>query len=142
MALTTVDHGGLAVTTELFYLACAATLTALLWVPYILDRFGTWGIADTFGYPKHPAAQSSWAVRLMKAHANAIENLAVFAALVLVAHETGVNSQGTALAAAAYFWARLVHVLAYAFAVPYVRTLAFLAGFGAQMVFAWQVLVA
>ena len=129
-------------TTELFYLACVATFTALLWAPCILDRFGTWGLADTFGYPERPPAQSPWAVRLMRAHANAIENLAVFAALVLVAHLAGAHGEGTVLAAAVYFWARVVHALAYAFAVPYVRTLAFLAGFGAQMVFAWQVLVA
>lgn len=129
-------------TTELFYLACVATFTALLWAPYILDRFGTWGLADTLGYPERPAAQSAWAVRLMRAHANAIENLAVFAVLVLVAHLAGANGEGTALAAAVYFWARVVHAIAYLFAVPYVRTLAFLAAFGAQMVFAWQVLVA
>ena len=129
-------------TTELFYLACTATLTALLWAPYILDRFATRGLASTIGYPERPAAQSPWAVRLMQAHSNAVENLAVFTALVLVAHATGANGEGTALAAAVYFWARLVHAVAYALAVPGVRTLAFLAAFGAQMVFAWQVLVA
>lgn len=129
-------------TTELFYLACVSTLTALLWVPYILDRFATWGLVDTLGYPTHPKPQSPWATRLMHAHDNAIENLAVFAALVLVAHETGADGAGTAMAAAVYFWARVGHAIAYAFAVPYLRTLAFLVGFGAQMLFAWQVLVA
>ena len=39
-----------------------------------------------------------------------------------------------------YFWARLVHVLAYTFAVPWVRTLAFAVGFFAQAVIAWQIL--
>jgi uncharacterized MAPEG superfamily protein len=39
-----------------------------------------------------------------------------------------------------YFWARLVHVFAYTFAVPWVRTLAFTAGFIAQAVIAWQIL--
>ena len=29
--------------TELFYLACVAILTGLLWVPYILDRVAVWG---------------------------------------------------------------------------------------------------
>ncbi len=36
-------------TTELFYLACAATLTALLWAPYILDRFATRGVRRADG---------------------------------------------------------------------------------------------
>jgi uncharacterized MAPEG superfamily protein len=44
------------------------------------------------------------------------------------------------MACAAYFWARLVHLLAYTFKVPWVRTLAFVVGFVAQMTLAWQVL--
>lgn len=128
-------------TTELFYLALAALLTALLWIPYILDRFARWGIGDTVGYPMDPPAQSPWAVRLMHAHRNAVENLAVFAALVLVAHAAGIGNTLTAGAAMLYFWARVVHAVAYMAAIPWVRTLAFVAGFGAQLVIAWQVLV-
>ena len=128
--------------TELFYLALAALFTALLWVPYILDRFVRWGLRDTVGYPLNPPAQSPWAVRLMRAHHNAVENLVVFAALVLVAHAAGVSNEFTAGAAMMYFWARAVHVVAYVAAIPWVRTLAFVAGFCAQVVLAWQVLVA
>jgi uncharacterized MAPEG superfamily protein len=40
-----------------------------------------------------------------------------------------------------YFWARIVHVVAYTFAVPWVRTLAFTAGFFAQATIAWQLIV-
>lgn len=39
-----------------------------------------------------------------------------------------------------YFWARLVHVIAYALAWPWVRTIAFVAGFAGQATFAWQLL--
>jgi uncharacterized MAPEG superfamily protein len=38
-----------------------------------------------------------------------------------------------------YFWARVVHLLAYTFAIPWVRTLAFTVGWVAQMVVAWQI---
>lgn len=124
-------------TTELFHLACAAILTGVLWIPYILDRFARWGFADTVGYPAAPPPQSSWAVRLMRAHANAVENLVVFAALVLVAHAAGISNDVTAGASALYFWSRLVHALAYAAAVPWLRTLAFVAGFFAQAAIAW-----
>jgi uncharacterized MAPEG superfamily protein len=72
------------------------------------------------------------------AHANAVENLVVFASLVLVANAVGVSTGATVFAASLYFWARLVHVLAYTFALPWVRTLAFAAGFVAQAIFAWQ----
>lgn len=126
--------------TELLYLVYVTVLTGLLWVPYILDRVATWGLTDTVGYPDNPPAQSPWARRLLKAHHNAVENLVVFAALVLAAHALGVSSSAVATAAVVYFWARVAHVIAYTLAWPWVRTLAFTVGFFAQAVIAWQIL--
>ena len=126
--------------TELMYLTWVTALTGLMWVPYILDRIAVWGLNDTAGYPDNPKPQSPWARRLMKAHANAVENLVVFAALVLAAHAAGVSNSVTVAASAVYFWARVVHLLAYTFAVPWVRTLAFAVGFFAQAAIAWQLL--
>jgi uncharacterized MAPEG superfamily protein len=125
---------------ELVYLVYVAALTAVLWIPYILDRIGKWGLITAVGYPANPPAQSAWAVRLHKAHLNAVENLAVFAALVLAAHALGVSNNAIVTASMVYFWARLVHALAYTFAIPWVRTLAFTVGFLCQMVIAWQIL--
>ena len=126
--------------TELFYLALVTAFTGLLWVPYILDRVAVRGLASAVGYPENPPPQSTWAQRLMRAHANAVENLVVFAALILVAQAAGVSTAVVATAAVVYFWARVVHALAYTFAVPWVRTLAFAVGFFAQATVAWQVL--
>ena len=127
--------------TELLYLALISALTGLLWVPYILDRIAVGGLADAVGYPAAPKPQSAWAVRLIKAHRNAVENLVVFAALVLVANAAGISNGVIAGAAIVYFWARIVHAVAYAFGVPWVRTLAFTVGFVAQAAIAWQILV-
>lgn len=127
-------------TIELSYLVMATALTALLWVPYILNRIAVRGIAGAVGYPENPRPQAPWATRLQKAHANAAENLVVFAALVLAAHAAGVSDATTVFAAQLYFWARLVHALAYTLAWPWVRTLAFLAGFAGQALFAWPLL--
>jgi uncharacterized MAPEG superfamily protein len=126
--------------TELLYLTLVTVLTGLLWVPYILDRIMTRGLMDAVGYPEHPKAQSPWAVRLMRAHDNAVENLVVFAALVLVANAVGVSNGTVAGAAIVYFWARVVHAAAYTFGVPWVRTLAFTVGFIAQAAIAVQIL--
>jgi len=126
--------------TELLYLTLVTALTGLLWVPYILDRIATRGLLDAVGYPANPKPQSPWAVRLMRAHDNAVENLVVFAALVLVAHAVGVSNAVVAGAAVVYFWARVVHALAYTLGVPWVRTLAFTVGFAAQVAIAWQIL--
>jgi len=127
--------------TELQYLVYVTVFTGLLWVPYILDRIATRGLLDAVGYPENPKPQSRWAQRLMKAHVNAVENLVVFAALVLAAVVAGVSSPVIASAAIVYFWARVVHALAYAFGVPWVRTLAFTVGFLAQAAIAWQLVV-
>jgi uncharacterized MAPEG superfamily protein len=127
--------------TELMYLVLAAALTGLLWIPYILDRVAVRGLLSAVGYPDNPPPQSPWAQRLMRAHANAVENLVVFGVLVLAAQDAGVSNGATAMAAAVYFWARLVHAVAYTFAMPWVRTLAFTVGFLAQATFAWQLLV-
>src|SRR6266853_64241 len=126
--------------TELLYLTLATALTGLMWLPYILDRIAVWGLHDAVGYPENPKAQSPWARRLMKAHFNAVENLVVFAALVLAAHAAGVSNTVTVGAAVIYFWSRVVHALAYTFAVPWVRTLAFAVAFLAQAAIAWQIL--
>jgi len=126
--------------TELLYLTLVTVLTGLLWIPYILDRIATRGVLDAVGYPQNPKPQSPWAVRLMRAHDNAVENLVVFAALVLVAHAVGVSNAVVAGAAVVYFWARVVHALAYTLGVPWVRTLAFTVGFAAQVAIAWQIL--
>jgi uncharacterized MAPEG superfamily protein len=127
-------------TIELNYLVLVTALTAVLWVPYILNRVAVRGIADAVGYPENPKPQAAWATRLQKAHGNAVENLVVFAALVLAAHAAGVSNETTVFAAKMYFWARLVHAVAYTLAWPWVRTLAFAAGFASQATFAWLLL--
>ncbi len=127
-------------TVELRYLVLVTLWTAVLWVPYILNRIAVRGVADAVGYPENPRPVAPWAARLQSAHENAVENLVLFAALVLAADAVGVSSEATVLASAVYFWSRVVHTIAYAFAIPWVRTLAFFAGFLCQVTFAWQLL--
>ena len=127
--------------TELWYLALVTAFTGLLWIPYILDRVKVWGLTDAVGYPADPKPQAPWAQRLKRAHSNAVENLVVFAALVLVANAAGVTSAAIGTAAVVYFWARVVHAIAYTGAWPWVRTLAFAVGLFCCAVIAWQVLV-
>jgi uncharacterized MAPEG superfamily protein len=124
---------------ELLWLVWVTILTGLIWFPYILDRTMAWGLPDTVGYPAAPKPQSPWAQRMKAAHSNAIENLVVFATLVLAANAMGVSSGATVFAASLYFWARLVHLVAYTMALPWVRTLGFAAGFVAQAIFAWEI---
>ena len=125
---------------ELQYLAWTTVLTALIWLPYVVDRTLVWGLTDTVGYPDAPKPQTPWARRMKAAHANAIENLVVFATLVLVANAAGISNGTIVLAAQVYFWSRIVHLVAHTMGLPWVRTLAFTGGFVAQMMVAWQIL--
>jgi uncharacterized MAPEG superfamily protein len=126
---------------ELMSLVWVTLLTALIWIPYVLDRMAVWGLTDTVGYPDAPKPQTPWARRMKAAHANAIENLVIFATLVLVANAAGVSNGATILACSIYFWARLVHLGAHTFGLPWARTLAFTVGFFCQMTLAWQLLM-
>ena len=125
---------------ELMYLVWVTTFTAIIWIPYILDRIMVRGIADAVGYPDNPKPQSPWAQRMKAAHTNAVENLVVFAALVLVAQDAGVSNNATATACMIYFWARVAHLAVFTLALPWARTLTFAVGFFCQLTLAWQLL--
>jgi len=127
-------------TTELMYLTWVTALTAVIWVPYILNAIMVRGLIDAVGYPANPAPLAPWAARMKAAHANSIENLVVFAALVLVADSVGVSNDVTVMACQVYFWARVVHLAAYTFAIPWVRTVAFVVGFGCQAALVLQLI--
>jgi uncharacterized MAPEG superfamily protein len=70
----------------------------------------------------------------MKAHANAIENLAIFAPAVLALQALGTSTPATRLAVVVYFFARLAHYVVYTAGIPLGRTLTFTAGWLAQLV--------
>lgn len=128
--------------TELASLVQVSTFTGLLWMPYVLNRMIVRGIPATVGYPIDPEPLALWAQRLRAAHANAIENLVVFAALVLAAQALGISTAVTAAAGPLYLWSRVAHAVTYTFRVPWLRTLAFMGGFAAQMMTAWELLSA
>ncbi len=128
-------------TTELYWLTLTALMTALFWLPYVFDRMVVTGLAATLAGPAPDNGKLPlWAQRVIRAHHNAIENLAIFAPLVLTAHLLGISNPATKAAAAVYFFARLVHFAVYSAGIPLARTLAFTAGWAAQIVFIASIL--
>jgi uncharacterized MAPEG superfamily protein len=124
----------MAMSKELMWLTYTVILTGVLWVPYILDRSAVRGLMGAMANPSpSDLPQSAWAQRLQAAHVNAVENLVIFASLVLILQATNHSTESTALACAVYFWSRLVHVLVYTLGIPVLRTLAFAVGFAAQV---------
>jgi uncharacterized MAPEG superfamily protein len=124
-------------TRELFWLTLTVILTGLLWIPYTLNRTQVRGLSGAMANPTRDAKpHAEWATRLMFAHDNAVENLIVFAPLVLILNAIDYSSNSTAIACAVYFWARVAHLIVYTMGLPVFRTLAFTVGFVAQVVLA------
>lgn len=127
-------------TREVLWLTLTVILTGVLWIPYTLDRIMVRGLIGAMANPsRNDKPQSPWAQRLYFAHSNAVENLVVFAALVLILDTQGHSTMSTAIACAVYFWARLAHVIVYVLGIPVLRTLAFTVGFAAQAALALAV---
>ena len=116
-------------TTDLTYLAWTALLTASLWIVYIAAQVMTNGLLAPQNYvdPK-PRPVPLWGLRANRAHLNAVESFAPFAALVLIAHVAGKADGTTAFWAMAFFWLRLAHAIVYWLALPFVRTIVFTLG--------------
>lgn len=60
--------------------------------------------------------------RAKRAHRNMVENLVLFAALVLIVQDVNKANAMTALGAAIFFWARLAYAIVYVIGVPWLRT--------------------
>jgi uncharacterized MAPEG superfamily protein len=128
-------------TPELFWLTWTVILTGLLWVPYILNRIIVRGLVGSMANPsRNDKPHAEWATRLMFAHDNAVENLVVFAPLVLILAQLDYSTKWTVYACAVYFWARVAHLIVYTLGLPVFRTLAFSVGFAAQVVLALAIL--
>jgi len=113
-------------TREIFWLTLSVVLAGVLWLPYMADRIRVRGLMGAMDNPKPRAkTQSDWAQRLYFAHTNAVDNLVLFAPLVLILDSRNISTTTTAIACAVYFWARLVHAVVYAAGITVLRTLAF-----------------
>jgi uncharacterized MAPEG superfamily protein len=66
-----------------------------------------------------------WAGRAARAHRNMLENLVLFAILVLVAQVAGKANAMTALGAQLFFWGRVAYAPIYIIGIPWARTAAF-----------------
>jgi uncharacterized MAPEG superfamily protein len=126
---------------EAFWLLATTAMTSMFWIPYIVNRLLEHGIFKALWDPHgDTSTKHAWADRMMRAHRNAVENLCVFAPLVILVVITESRSEVTATAAAIYFFARLGHFIVFTAGVPMLRVLLFLVGFGCQATLAWHLL--
>lgn len=137
----TFENKDTPMTRELFWLNLTVILTGLMWLPYILNRCLVRGVGGAMANPSRAdKPQAEWANRMMFAHDNAVENLIVFAPLVLILNAADVSTPTTVMACMVYFWSRVVHLIVYTLGLPVLRTVAFVVGFVAQAVLAIAIL--
>lgn len=130
-------------TNELFYLLLVALLTGVLWIPVVIGYVSSRGSLKPADYKVAPTAPlPAWVNRANRAHLNAVENIASFATVVLIAHAVGVSTPVTAMSAAVFFYARLAHALFHisGFGLFMARTVAFTVAWIAFMTFAVELL--
>jgi uncharacterized MAPEG superfamily protein len=130
--------------TELLYLLLTAILTGVLWIPVVIGYVTSRGPLTPADYKTPPtSALPDWVNRANRAHLNAVESFAPFAAVVLIANATGVSTGATAACAAIYFYARLVHAVIHlsGFGLFKARTIVFTIGWIAFIAYALIVLM-
>jgi uncharacterized MAPEG superfamily protein len=131
------------VTTELFYLLLTALLTGVLWIPVVIGYVSSRGPLKPADYKVAPTAPlPEWVNRANRAHMNAVENIASFAAVVLSARAVGVSRSVTALPAAVFCYARVAHAVLQisGFSLFMACTVAFTVAWIAFMTFAVELL--
>ena len=129
-------------TTEIYWLTMVTLLSGLLFIPYAYYRIARIGLVrlliDTL--PGDDPFDAEWPHRAYRAHMNALENLVIFAPLVLAVHLTGSNNEITSQACMVYFWARVSHAIFYTIKTPVIRTVSYFVGLGVCIVLAYQLL--
>jgi uncharacterized MAPEG superfamily protein len=100
------------------------------------------GLPKLAGNREGLAEMVGWAGRARRAHLNMIENLVLFAALVLITAISGKANATTAMGAMIFFWARLAYAVIYLIGIPWLRTLAWFVSVIGMVMIAWVLLQA
>ncbi len=127
---------------ELTSLTLVVLFTSLMWMPFIANVVSIRGVGQALGYPESPAPLDAWANRVDRAHRNAVDNLMIFAPLVLVLQLGGISNDATMLACMVYVVSRVVHFFALVFAIPVIKSLSFMLAAVCQVVLAIAILAA
>ena len=125
-------------TPELFYLVWSAVLTFVLVLIAASGAQLQVGLEKLAGNREGLPDLTGWAGRAQRAHLNMLENLILFAILVLVAQAAGVHNSATLLGAQLFFWGRVAHAVLYLVGIPWARTAAWFVSVIGLILIAWQ----
>ena len=85
----------------------------------------TLGLTGIFGNRADPPALPAWGDRALRANRNQLDNVGVFALIVVAAQMAGVEPSAIAGDATLFLGARVAHLAVYVAGIPYLRTVAF-----------------
>jgi uncharacterized MAPEG superfamily protein len=127
-------------TPELFYLVWSAALTVVLAVIAVAGAQLQVGLPRLAGNRENMPEITGWAGRAQRAHRNMLENLVLFAILVLTAKAAGISNATTLLGAQLFFWGRVAHGVVYLIGIPWLRTAAWAVSIIGLLLLFWQLL--
>jgi uncharacterized MAPEG superfamily protein len=107
---------------EMMLLAWAVVLTFVQMLVAATGATLQVGLPMLAGNRENLPVFTGWAGRAQRAHRNMLENLVLFAALVLVAVVSQKTNSMTLLGAQLFIWARLGYALVYLAGIPLLRT--------------------
>ena len=111
-------------TMELKLLVWSVTFTVVLAVVAVLGAMLQVGLPKLAGNRDDMPEITGWAGRASRAHRNMLENLVLFAVLVLAAKTLNISNTSTVLGAQLFFFGRIAHTVIYVIGVPWLRTAA------------------
>jgi uncharacterized MAPEG superfamily protein len=125
-------------TPDLKYLLFAVILTFVQMLVAAMGANQQVGLPTLAGNREGLPDVTGWAGRAKRAHLNMLENLVLFAALVLIAQVAGKANAATAMGASIFFWARLVYAGVYIAGISWVRTVVWFVSVIGLAIIAWQ----
>lgn len=111
---------------ELNLLVWATVLTVVQVLIAVGGAFMQVGLMKLVGNREDMPKLVGWAGRAERAHLNILQNLVLFAVLVVVAVLTNRTNGMTLLGAQLFFWGRVAYALIYLAGIQWLRTLSWL----------------
>ena len=125
-------------TPELYYLIWSAALTLVLAAIAVAGAQLQVGLPRLAGNRENMPEITGWGGRAQRAHRNMLENLVLFAILVLTAKAVGISNGTTLLGAQLFFWGRVAHGVIYIAGIPWARTAAWAVSIVGLILIFWQ----
>jgi len=125
---------------ELTLLAWSVILAIVHMLIAVQALVSTKGLMTAIGNRENLPELPGWAGRAVRANRNMAENLALFAAVVLIAAVIGKNNSMTLLGAQLFFWGRIAYAVCYLGGFKWLRTLSWVVSIAGIVLILWQMM--